>query len=271
MVIQANANFGYLNARIVGLSGTTVYVNINATVGGGSTFYLINRGNPTASIHYTYNNGNNPLSNAWNTNVLLSPNVQHWGVSAIMDGRFDGDISYVFTTPRATAAVVQPNQTVPLISMRVSPSSSNGFARNFGVRDVVLRMQAKLYQMDVYNAGPFLVTVKYNCASATFTPALWTANSVGSGSLSQVIYHNPSDVVTGGDIILAFYANASGGTFFTSTSADMTVVKDLGNSVYGGDGVFPDGPDVITVFATNLDTRYPNPIFSRISWTESQA
>ena len=271
MLIAANTNFGFINAKIVGILGTTVYTNITATAGGSSTFTLVNRGNPTAAIHYAYNSSNNPLSNAWNTNILLAPNVQHWGVSAIMDGRYDSDISYVFTTPRSTAAVVLPNQTAPLISMRVSPSSSNGFARNFGVRDVVLRMQAKLYQMDVYNAGPFLVTVKYNCASATFTPALWTANSVGSGSLSQVIYHNPSDVVTGGDIILAFYANASGGTFFTSTSADMTVVKDLGNSVYGGDGVFPDGPDVITVFATNLDTRYPNPIFSRISWTESQA
>ena len=271
MIIAANANFGYLNVRIVAINGTTVYVNLPATAGGSTTFTCINRGNPTASIHYTYNNSGNPLSNAWNTNIMMSPNVQHWGVSAIMDGRFDGDISYVFTTPRQTAAVVQPNQTAPLISMRVSPSSSNGFARNFGVRDVVLRMQAKLYQMDVFNAGPFLITVKYNCASPAFTPALWTANTVGSGSLSQVIYHNPSDVVTGGDIILAFYANASGGTFFTSTSADMTIVKDLGNSVYGGDGVFPDGPDVITVFATNLDTRYANPIFSRISWTESQA
>jgi hypothetical protein len=271
MLIAANTNFGFLNCRIVGISGTTVYTNIPATAGGSSTFTLVNRGSSTAAIHYAYNNGNNPLSNAFNTNIMIAPNVQHWGVSAIMDGRYDADISYVFTTPRSTAAVVQPNQTAPLISMRVSPSSSNGFARNFGVRDVVLRMQAKLYQMDVYNAGPFLVTVKYNCASATFTPALWTANSVGSGSLSQVIYHNPSDVVTGGDIILAFYANASGGTFFTSTSADMTVVKDLGNSVYGGDGVFPDGPDVITVFATNLDTRYSNPIFSRISWTEAQS
>ena len=271
MIIATNANFANLNVRIVGISGTTVYVNTNATISGSSTFNLVNRGNPTATAHYAYNNSGNPLSNAWNTNIMISPNVQHWGVSAIMDGRFDGDISYVFTTPRQTAAVVQPNQTAPLISMRVSPSSSNGFARNFGVRDVILRMQAKLYQMDVFNAGPFLVTVKYNCASPAFTPALWTANTVGSGSLSQVIYHNPSDIVTGGDIILAFYANASGGTFFTSTSSDMTVVKDLGNSVYGGDGVFPDGPDVITVFATNLDTRYPNPIFSRISWTESQA
>jgi hypothetical protein len=271
MLIASNTNFGFINARIVGLLGTTVYTNIPAIAGGSSTFTLANRGSATAAIHYAYNTGNNPLSNAFNTTVLIAPNVQHWGVSAIMDGRYDADISYVFTTPRSTAAVVQPNQTAPLISMRVSPSASNGFARNFGVRDIVLRMQAKLYQMDVYNAGPFLVTVKYNCASVTFTPALWTANSVGSGSLSQVIYHNPSDVVVGGDIILAFYANASGGTFFTSTSADMTVVKDLGNSVYGGDGVFPDGPDVITVFATNLDTRYSNPIFSRISWTESQA
>jgi len=270
--IAAHPAWNYVNVKIVGISGTTAYTNIASTgTSGPQTVFLINRGNPTASQHYSYNNTGNPLSNALNSNILLAPNVQHWGVSAIMDGRFDGDISYVFTTPRQTAAVVQPNQTSPLISMRVSPSSSNGFARNFGVRDVILRMQAKLYQMDVFNAGPFLITVKYNCASVAFTPALWTANSVGSGSLSQVIYHNPSDIVTGGDIILAFYANASGGTFFTSTSADMTVVKDLGNSVFGGDGVFPDGPDVITVFATNLDTRYANPIFSRISWTESQA
>jgi hypothetical protein len=202
---------------------------------------------------------------------MLAPNVQHWGVSCIMDGRYDADKSYVFTTPRQTAAVVQPNATSPLISLRVSPSASNGFARNFGVRDIIMRMQANLYQMDVFNAGPFLITVKYNCASAVFTPALWTANSVGSGSLSQVIYHNPSDIVTGGDTVVAFYANASGGTFFTATSADLTVVKDLGNSVYGGDGVFPDGPDVITVFATNLSTTGAAPIFSRISWTEAQA
>jgi len=271
MVIAANVNFSYVNVRIVGLSGTTVYVDTPATVSGSTTFQLVNRGNPTASTHYAYNNGSNPLSNAYNTTVLIAPNVQHWGVSCIMDGRYDSDKSYVFTTPRQTAAVVQPNATSPLISLRVSPSASNGFARNFGVRDIIMRMQANLYQMDVFNAGPFLITVKYNCASAVFTPALWTANSVGSGSLSQVIYHNPSDIVTGGDTVVAFYANASGGTFFTATSADLTVVKDLGNSVYGGDGVFPDGPDVITVFATNLSTSGAAPIFSRISWTEAQA
>jgi len=271
MVIQGVTNFGYLNVRIIGFSGTTIYVDTLATSSGSMVINIVNRGISTASVHYNYNNSGNPLSNVWNTTIMLAPNVQHWGVSCIMDGRYDSDKSYVFTTPRSTAAVVQPNQTSPLISIRVSPSASNGFARNFGVRDIIMRMQANLYQMDVFNAGPFLVTVKYNCASTVFTPALWTANVVGSGSLSQVIYHNPSDIVTGGDIVVAFYANASGGTFFTDTSADLTVVKDLGNSVYGGDGVFPDGPDVITVFATNLSTQYANQIFSRISWTEAQA
>lgn len=270
-LISANTNFSNINAKIVGISGTTIYVDQVATVSGSTSFTLVNRGSATAAQHNAYNTGGLPLANAYNTVCQLSPNVQHWGVSAIMDGRYDTDKSYVFTTPRQTAAVVQANSTAPLISIRVSPTASNGFARNFGVRDVVMRMQANLYQMDVFNSGPFLITVKYNCASAVFTPALWTANVVGSGSLSQVIYHNPSDIVTGGDVVVAFYANASGGTYFTDTSADLSIVKDLGNSVYGGDGVFPDGPDVVTIFATNLSTTTAQALFARISWTEAQA
>jgi len=274
MVLPPLAAFGYVPAKITGIGSNTIYVNqicLNGQSGALPSVTPINRGTSTASVHYPYNNTGNPVANAWNTTQQMTPSIQHWGVSAIMDGRFDADKSYVFTTPKQTASTLQANQTAPLISLRVSPSASNGFARNFGIRDIIMRMQANLYQMDVYNAGSFLVTVKYNCNSNVFTPALWTANVVGSGSLSQIIYHNPSDIVTGGDIVIAFYANSSGGTFFTATSADLTVVKDLGNSVFGGDGVFPDGPDCITIFATNLSAANSQPIFSRISWTEAQA
>lgn len=274
MVLPPLAAFGYVPAKITGIGSNTLYVNqicLTGQSGALPSVTPINRGTATASVHYPYNNTGNPVANAWNTTQQMTPSIQHWGVSAIMDGRFDADKSYVFTTPKQTASTLQANQTAPLISLRVSPSASNGFARNFGIRDIIMRMQANLYQMDVYNSGSFLVTVKYNCSSPVFTPALWTANTVGSGSLSQVIYHNPSDIVTGGDIVIAFYANASGGTFFTASSADLTVVKDLGNSVYGGDGVYPDGPDVVTIFATNLSAANSQPIFSRISWTEAQA
>ena len=51
---------------------------------------------------------------------------------------------------------------------------------------------------------------------------------------------------------------------------------DMGNSVLGGDGVFPNGPDIITICASALDTTTVNgtapfQVSSRISWSESQA
>ena len=126
--------------------------------------------------------------------------------------------------------------------------------------------------MSVYTNGSFLLTIKLNGTSTTFTPSNWTANSVGAGSLSQVIYHNPGDSFTGGDTIFAFYANNSGGsTNFNSTDVDLLNVKDLGHSIIGGDGVYPDGPDVLTVLATNLSTTATSALYSRISWTEAQA
>jgi hypothetical protein len=271
MVLAPNAAFSNYPAKIVGVSGTTLFVNQTAVTAGQITIAPINQGVTTASAHYAYNNAGFPIANALSLVQQMTPAIQHWGVSCIMDGRFDNDKSYVFTTPRQTATVVQPNSTSPLISIRVAPSVSAGFARNFGVRDIINRMQMNLFGMDVFNSGPFLISVRYNCNSNIFTPALWTANLVGSGSLSQVIYHTPQDLVTGGDIIVAFYANASGGTNFTATSQDLTIVKDLGNSIPGGDGTYPDGPDTITIFATNLSTTAAQAIYGRISWTEAQA
>ena len=265
------AAFNNIPVTIKGIAGTTLFVDQAAVLSGPITIGPINQGVSTATAHFAYNNSGLPIANALSIVQQMTPSIQHWGVSAMMDGRFDNDKSYVFTTPRQTASVVQANVTSPLLSIRVSPSVSSGFARNYGVRDIINRMQMNLYQMDVFNSGAFLITVRYNCSSSIFTPALWTANQVGSGSLSQVIYHTPQDLVTGGDIVVAFYANASGGSFFTATSQDLTIVKDLGNSIPGGDGTYPDGPDTITVFATNLSTSAAQPIYARLSWTEAQA
>ena len=206
-------------------------------------------------------------------NNTYSPSLQHWGVSCIMDGRFDSDKSYVFTTPRQQSSVIAPGSSnVPILSIRICPSVDSGIARNFGVRSIINRMQLILSQMSVYTNGSFLLTVKLNGNSTTFTPSNWTANTVGAGSLSQVIYHNPGDNFTGGDTIFAFYANNSGGsTNFNSTDVDLTNVKDLGHSIIGGDGVYPDGPDVLTILATNLSTTATSALYSRISWTEAQA
>ena len=51
----------------------------------------------------------------------------------------------------------------------------------------------------------------------------------------------------------------------------------MGNSILGGDNVFPDGPDIITVVATltedpgTIGSTNPWQMSGRISWAESQA
>ena len=270
MKLGAIAAFNNQPVTITGISGSTVYVDAVAVSSGSITISPIQKGT-TAANHYAPNNTGLPVSTALCTVSQLTPAAQHWGVSVMMDGRFDNDKSYVFTTPRQTASVIQPNATSPIMSIRVSPSVSLGFARNFGVRDIINRMQLNLYQMDVYTSGQFLITVRYNCNSNIFQPALWTSNSVGSGSLSQVIYHNAADLVTGGDVVVAFYATNAGAGVFSTTQQDLSIVKDLGNSIIGGDAVYPDGPDVITVFATNLSTTTASPLYARLSWNEAQA
>jgi hypothetical protein len=54
----------------------------------------------------------------------------------------------------------------------------------------------------------------------------------------------------------------------------------LGNAIQGGgltntcpttvNGVYPDGPDIITITATNIGAVSSN-ILARLSWTEAQA
>jgi hypothetical protein len=61
-----------------------------------------------------------------------------------------------------------------------------------------------------------------------------------------------------------------------TTAVELNLVRDLGTSILGGGaaaantGVYPDGPDVITVMCRNIGSGSAN-VFGRISWTEAQA
>ena len=76
--------------------------------------------------------------------------------------------------------------------------------------------------------------------------------------------------VTGGEVTAGFFVGSG------ANSIDLTQVRDLGNSILGGGspvpntGIYPDGPDIVTIVARNL-TGSPSQIFSRLSWTEAQA
>jgi len=206
---------------------------------------------------------------------VFSPTISHWGTSVIMDGRFDDDKSFVFTQGTPTGVTILPGQRNAIQSFRISPTVSNGVAGfALGIREIVNRMQMVLRQMDLFANGSILVNVVLNGIVSPGTPN-W--QSVGGSSLAQYINHSQGTVINNGETIFGFYLNTVGGTGFTTTQQDLTLVRDLGTSILSGGNsnlsnvnIYPDGPDMVTIVATNIGAIAAN-INARVSWTEAQA
>jgi hypothetical protein len=104
---------------------------------------------------------------------------------------------------------------------------------------------------------------------------------VTSPSLSQLVYHVKEDAIENGTQIFNFRisggsADSTGKRAAVGSTFDLDELVTLGNSILGGDGIFPDGPDVLTICASILDlsgitSTTPFTITGRVTWTESQA
>jgi hypothetical protein len=205
--------------------------------------------------------------------------VSHWGSSVIMDGRYDDDKSFVFVAGMSrtqTINNVAQDATVPLLSIRLSPSVDNGLSGVLGQREIINRMQLVLRSMAIQTTGAaavFLVTLRLNgrVNGGTF-------QAVGGSSLAQIAYHGTGagTSIAGGENIFGFYVYTPG-----VLAEDLFLVRDIGNSILGGgtnnnvpttvNNIYPDGPDIITVCATNVTAVATNSINTRVSWTEAQA
>jgi hypothetical protein len=222
-----------------------------------------------ANIAFTYSATNPTLVElAFPT---FSPTISHWGTSVIMDGRYDDDKSLVFTYGQSAATAVAAGTTNALIAIRLAPSVDNGVGSTFGSRELVNRMQLILRALDVTTTTAstnLLITAVLNgTPSAART---WTRPTGVDSSLAQVAdYGGTTTTITGGEITGGFFVN-------TTTSIDLSNVRDLGNSVLGGGTTtantqfYPDGPDTLHIMVRNLSAVTAN-VFARLSWTEAQA
>ena len=206
------------------------------------------------------------------------PSISHWGTSVIMDGKFDDDKSLVFTYGQINGTSLTPGQTKALMSIRVAPSVDAGVAAAFGQRELVNRVQLVLRNLGVSIAGITTANVLVRAfLNATPSSATTWTNAVGNipgqinSSLAQIAdYGGGTTTVSGGEVTAGFFVAG------TST-LDLSAVRDLGNSILGGGGatanreIYPDGPDVLTITATNLTPGTTVNLLTRLSWTEAQA
>lgn len=199
--------------------------------------------------------------------------ISHWGTSVIMDGRFDDDKSLLFTYGQSVVTSVPAGATRSLFSIRLAPSVDNSVGAVFGARELINRMQLIPKELGVTirgTSGAVLVTAVLNGTPSTATA--WSSEGIADSSLAQIAnYAGGSTTTSAGEVVAGFFTGAGAQTL------DLSTLRDLGNSILGGGGanantqIYPDGPDVLTINVTNLESSNAIAVLGRLTWTEAQA
>ena len=167
---------------------------------------------------------------------------------------------------------------VPLVSIRLAPSADNSTTGRVGFREIINRMQIVLKEANVLTSHDCEVALVVN---PKLSNDEW--EEVGSPSLSQYTQHEVGDTYQSGQVVYSFRAQGGASIENTmlkrglnGTTVDLDGVATLGNAVLGGDGLYPDGPDVLTLAVKPIDTALirgsaPFLVSGRITWIETQA
>ena len=154
---------------------------------------------------------------------------------------------------------------LPLVSLRLAPSVDSSLTGSVGEREIINRMQLRLRQAGITTSQDVEIFLILNA-----TPSKADFQGAESPSLSQIINHDHGDTLVGGTTIYSVKGSAG------SIDIALDELLELGNSILGGDGVFPNGPDLLTLAVQPQSTSQvsgTNPFFvsGKISWSESQA
>jgi hypothetical protein len=154
---------------------------------------------------------------------------------------------------------------IPLISIRLAPAVDSGITGAVGEREIINRMQMKLDSGAVTSNKNLNVFFILNG-----NPSKLTFEKAQSPSLSNVIFHDTGDIIKDGTIIFSSQA-ATGTSIF-----NLSGLIDMGNSILGGDSVYPNGPDLLTIAiqptdTSTITTASPLEVNGKLSWSESQA
>ncbi len=226
-----------------------------------------------------------------------SPALVHWGSALIMDGGFDSDRGYIFNAQRTIdilGAATSTNKR-QAFALRLAPSVSSGLVGDLGARELINRAQFLLDTIGVdvdnaVNARAIIVEGIVNPTNLTFGAGAWVdVNSVAQGSqpsftqiaqtfnVSGVANTTNNNGCTGGETIFSFaLPTPAGSTALTSGAVndrlDLTELKELTNSPLGGNGVYPDGPEVLVIQLSMVGTGTGTASATVLCrWSEAQA
>ena len=219
-------------------------------------------------------------THAVGTGIILvsntaSPTLSHWGSALICDGGFDEDRGYIFNYQRTALAISATTSTAFLI--RLAPSVANSAVGDLGSKDLLNRSQLLLNAVAVQTygnspaAGQGSIIVEGILNPKNFSTATWSALNFetvgGQPSLAQVataVTYTAGTFAVPGEQVFAFASTPN-----SDTRLELTELKELTNSPFGGVGAYPNGPDTLAINVRTTVGSTAGTILLR--WGEAQA
>ena len=154
---------------------------------------------------------------------------------------------------------------LPLVSIRLAPSVDNGLTGPVGEREIINRMQLALKSAGVTANQDIEAFIILNAL-----PSEINFEDAQKPSLSELLRHSAGDTLLDGTTI--YSVKVSDG----SVDIDLSALLEIGNSILGGDSIFPAGPDLLTLAVqpqdtSTITTSTPFFVSGKVSWSESQA
>jgi hypothetical protein len=284
-----------------GSGGTTVTVNDNTYFPTAGTLYidneLISYSGKSGTTQFTgcgraatltqWVQGSNysgtagaAAAHSVGTGVILvsntaTPTLSHWGSALICDGGFDEDRGYIFNYQRTALAI--STTTVSAFLIRLAPSVSNSAVGDLGSKELLNRSQLLLDSVGIqtYGNGPGAsqgsVIIEGVLNPKNFSTATWSSLNLesqgGQPSLAQVaqtVTWSTGTFAIPGEQVFAFATTPN-----SDGRLDLTALKELTNSPFGGVGAYPNGPDILAI---NVKTAVGTSAASvLLRWGEAQA
>jgi len=237
-----------------------VFVNLQADAFGPASFDGVHTVTVTGATTFTYQlfRGFRDVGGATPPNTSF---IARGVVNFLNSGNTQSSYSL---SPGGTLNNTSGASYQPLISLRLSPSVSEGLTGALGDRDIINRMQLRLNEIGIQTNQLVDVKVLLNGRLNNLN-----FQTVDVPSLVQVIEHTSNDTISGGIQVYQFKANGQNGTEQT-TKVDVGDLFELSNSILGGNSVYPDGPDILTV-AVARQTGNETLASAQLSWAEAQA
>jgi hypothetical protein len=201
--------------------------------------------------------------------VTCTPSLTHWGSALLMDGNFDTDRGYFFNFSNTAVTVgASVGATSIAFLIRLCPSVSNGIVGDIGNRELLNRAQLLLQKLEVTSTQSVNVTGILNPTGLVINSTRWVnINAVANGSQPSFaqIYTGVTGTAGPGERIFSTIVQKD-----NQNNLDLSGLKEMANSVIGGNQIFPDGPDVLAILVTNLTAIAIAPQVN-LFWTEAQA